>query len=114
MNSSETARQGSPAPIQEQYGAGKSHLLAYLAQQVSLGRPLSDPPDLVPISLGNSKHYKRSFFAAVQDVNQRHRGRHHLHILEKLAVQMAEMSTVSSDQQVRPRLHCRGKNGRVF
>ncbi|MGH8472740.1 MAG: hypothetical protein ACREVJ_09880, partial [Gammaproteobacteria bacterium] len=84
---------GSGVFLLGQYGAGKSHLLAYLAQQVSLGRLLPDPPDLVPISLVDSpKAYKRalqengSLFAAVQDVNQRRCGRHHLHILEKLVV----------------------------
>lgn len=46
-------RRGSGVFLLGQYGAGKSHLLAYLAQQVSLGRLLPDPPDLVPISLVN-------------------------------------------------------------
>jgi len=44
---------GSGVFLLGQYGAGKSHLLAYLAQQVSLGRLLPDPPDLTPISLLN-------------------------------------------------------------
>ncbi len=44
---------GSGAFLLGQCGAGKSHLLAHLAQQASLGRLLPDPPDLVPISLVN-------------------------------------------------------------